>query len=213
MNNPSRRLSPFRLFTFSPFAPPPHPAGLDGLIVLGARLNPQGKPGRVARMRLLHALKLWREHYPGSLLILTGGISGAVPLSEARAMAEWALEWAADNWGPDLKEELSPCLRLEEASGTTAASAANTLLLVKGLKLQRVGLVSDGLHLRRALFLFRRHFARHPIRLHPLAVPGVMRHYWRQGRYLWLGKMALREGAAWLKVLGTLTLGRGRPRR
>jgi len=191
---------------------PTFPTRLDGLIVLGARLNPQGKPGRVARMRLLHALKLWREHYPGRFLILTGGITGAAPVSEARAMAEWALQWAADNWGPELREELSPCLLLEEASCNTAASAANTLLLVKGLKLQRVGLVSDGLHLRRAHFLFRQHFARHPIRLHPLAVPGVIRHYWRQGRYLWLGKMALREGAAWLKVLGALALGRGHPR-
>jgi RNase P/RNase MRP subunit POP5 len=206
---PAFRFFPFRHSASSPFPPSP----LDGLIVLGARLNSQGKPGRVARMRLLHALELWRQHYRGSLLILTGGISGAAPVSEARAMAEWGLKWAADNWGPELTEKLSPCLLLEEASSSTAASAANTLLLVKGLRLQRVGLVSDHLHLRRALFLFRQHFARHPIRLHPLPVPGVIRHYWRQGRYWWLGKMALREGGAWLKVLGALALGRGRLRR
>jgi uncharacterized SAM-binding protein YcdF (DUF218 family) len=208
MNKKPRRLFPFRLFPSSPF-PPPH---LDGLIVLGARLNPKGQPGRVAKMRLLHALHLWRERYPGRLLILTGGVSGATPVSEARAMAQWALQWVAENWGPDLEEKLRPCLLLEEASRSTATSAANTLLLVKGLNLQGVGLVSDGLHIRRAHYLFRRHFSPHPILLVPLPVPGVLRHYWRQGRYLRLSKMALREGAAWLKLLGALALGRGRLR-
>ena len=38
------------------------PPTLAALIVLGARLNPRGEPGRVAQLRLRHALNLWREH-------------------------------------------------------------------------------------------------------------------------------------------------------
>jgi len=203
MEKPPRRTSrffPFRHFASSPF-PTTH---LDGLIVLGARLNPQGQPGRVAKMRLLHALKLWRERCPGKPLILTGGVTGPLPVSEARAMAEFALKWAGENWGPEWQERLHPCLALEEKGLNTATSAAHTLPLLCRLGLQDVGLVSDRLHLRRAHFLFRRHFAPHPIRVVPVPVPGVLRSYWRQRRYLRLTKMALREGGAWLKVLGGL---------
>ena len=132
--------------------------------------------------------------------------------SEARSMAQWALEWVAANWGPEFGEQLRPCLLLEEASPNTAASAANLLPLLENLGFTAVGLVSDGLHIRRAHFLFRRHFARHPILLVPLPVPGVLRSYWRQRHYLRLTKMALREGAAWLKTLGGQALGRRRPR-
>ncbi len=177
---------------------------LDGLVILGARLNPQGQPGRIAKMRLVHALEIWREHCPDGPLILTGGVTGPFPVSEARAMAEFALTWAADHWGPEWRERLGPCLVLEEASRTTAASAANLPALLCGLGLTAVGLVSDGLHMRRAHFLFRRHFAPHPLRVVPLPAPGVLRSYWRQGRYLRLGKMALREGGAWLKALASL---------
>ena len=122
-------------------------------------------------------------------------------------MARWSLDWVEDNWGAGMREELAACLVLEEASHNTAASAANTLPLVQGLGRRAVGLVSDRLHLRRAHYLFRRHFARHGITIHPLPARGLLQHYWRQRRYLWLTKMALREGGAWLKVLGNLVLG------
>ena len=184
-----------------------HPP-LDGLIVLGARLNPHEKPGRVARLRLLHALKVWKEHCPGAHILITGGFTGEARISEAQAMAQWSLDWVAENWGFDLKEHLVPRLILEEASRNTLASAHHTLPLVINLKWQVVGLVSDRLHLRRAHYLFKRHFSPHRITLHPLPVPGVLKHYWQQRRYLWLSKMALREGGAWLKVLGRRVVGK-----
>jgi len=186
------------------------PANLDCLIVLGARLNHLGEPGRVARLRLLHALQIWRQHPPGCQFIITGGQLPGTAGSEARAMARWVLAWTEANWGPEVRQQLAPCLLLEEASLNTAASAANTLPLVQGLGRRAVGLVSDRLHLRRAHYLFRRHFARQGITLHPLPARGLLQHYWRQRRYLWLTKMALREGGAWLKVLGNLVLGRRR---
>jgi uncharacterized SAM-binding protein YcdF (DUF218 family) len=186
------------------------PPALPAIIVLGARLNPRGEPGRVAKLRLLHALQLWREQPPGCRLLLTGGRRPGTAISEARAMAGWSLNWVAANWGPGVREKLHSCLVLEEASHNTAASAANTLPLVQGLGVAAVGLVSDTLHIRRAHYLFRRRFARHGMAVRPLPARGLVRHYLRQRRYLRLTKMALREGGAWLKVLGNLLLYRRR---
>jgi hypothetical protein len=174
---------------------------LNCLIVLGARINPEGRPGRIARMRLEHALALWHKAGATSCLILTGGCSRAgLSVSEARAMADYALERVENEWGQEVRERLESSLVLEEGSLSTRESATNTLPLVLDRNLDAVGLVSDSLHLRRARYLFRRHYRRHPVVLHPLPVPGVIRHYWQNRRYLWLSKMALREAVAWLKV-------------
>jgi len=174
---------------------------LDCLIVLGARLNPEGRPGRIARMRVEHALHLWREGGASGYLLLTGGCSGNLPVSEARAMADYALARAEDHGGLELRERLAACLILEETSLSTGDSARHTLPLVQELNLNAVGLISDALHLRRAHYLFRRHYRRHAVTLHPLPVPGVIKTYWKNRRYLWLTKMALRETGAWLKML------------
>jgi uncharacterized SAM-binding protein YcdF (DUF218 family) len=186
------------------------PPALDGLIVLGAPVNPQGQPGRVARLRLVHALILWQSLYPGSLVLLSGGRRPGAPVSEAAAMAGWADEWAAAHWPVTLREALAASLILEEASHNTAASARNLLALARERDLAALGLVTDSLHMSRARFLFRRHFRPHGVAVHPFPVPGVLQNYWRRGRYLWLGKMALREGGAWLKVLRDLSRERRR---
>ncbi len=115
--------------------------------------------------------------------------------------------------GPRSPDRLEACLILEEASRNTAASAANTLRLVQGRGVKAVGLVSDRLHIRRAHYLFRGRFQRHGIAVHSLPAQGLLHHYWRQRRYLWLTRMALREGGAWLKVLGRLVWDRGRGNR
>ncbi|OGP72258.1 MAG: hypothetical protein A2Y80_09535 [Deltaproteobacteria bacterium RBG_13_58_19] len=175
---------------------------LEGFIVLGAPVNPQGKPGRVARLRLVHALNLWRQGGAHGYILLTGGQRPGTYISEAQAMAGYALAWAEESWGLDFRVHLTTRLIVEENSLNTAASARNTLVLVQDLSLKEVGLVSDSLHMRRAHHLFRRHFRHHPINLYPLPVPGVLKHYWQNRRYLWLSKMALREGGAWLKLLG-----------
>ncbi len=67
-----------------------------------------GEPGRVAQLRLRHALQLWQEHHPGCRVLLTGGQRPGTPTSEARAMARWSLEWAAANWGPEAQTGWKP---------------------------------------------------------------------------------------------------------
>ena len=201
------RFFPFRLVPFSPLPPD---LQIDGLIVLGARLNPQGEPGRVARLRLLYALHLWRHCDSRVYVLLTGGCRPGTACTESRAMADWALAWVGDHWGEAVWEALQPCLILEETSRTTAASARHTLPLVEARGSRVVGLVTDAVHIHRARFLFQRHFHPHGIRVHPLPARGLVRHYWRNRRYLWLGKLALREGGAWLKVLAQEVLGNKR---
>ena len=179
---------------------------LDALVVLGARLNPQGEPGRVARWRLRHALEIWRDRAPEAHILLVGGCPRGAPHSEAEAMARWAEGWVMQHWGAEVWEDLAPRLILEEASLNTAASARNVLSLVQGLNFRKVGLVSDGLHIHRAHYLFRRHFLPHRIAVHPLPVHGLVKHYWQSRRYLWLTKMTIREAGAWVKVLGRRAL-------
>jgi hypothetical protein len=191
--------SPFPLLPFSPFSP-----SFDALIVLGARLTPQGQPGRVARMRLRHGLHLWRRHGGQGPVILTGGFWPHAGLTEARAMAAWALAWMDRHGDPREQAALRACLILEEASRSTAASVRHTLPLVHELGGRVVGLVTDAVHMHRACFLFNRHFTPARVAVHPLAARGLVRHYWRERRYRGLARMALREGGAWLKVLGHL---------
>lgn len=177
------------------------PAPLDGIIVLGARLNAQGQPGRIGRLRLVHALTLWQEQGAEAYVIITGGPTHGTEATEARAMADFALAWAENTWGAEMRARLADRLILEEKSHNTLASARHTLPVIQELNLANVALISDGLHIRRVHYLFRRHFRHHQINLHPMPVPGVMKVYWQNRRYLWLTKMALREGGAWLKVL------------
>jgi uncharacterized SAM-binding protein YcdF (DUF218 family) len=181
---------------------------LEALIILGGRVGADGYPGRPTRLRLLHALNLWREHYPGAYLLFSGGQNRGAPVSEARAMAAWSLQWVAENWGAEVQERLAPLLLLEETSRNTAAAAKNALALLQELGLRRVGLVTDHLHMRRAHYLFRRHLPVPHFHLHPLPFPGLIRDYWRRRRFLRLGKMLLREGGAWVKVWGKRAVGR-----
>jgi uncharacterized SAM-binding protein YcdF (DUF218 family) len=186
---------------FSTFPP------LQVLVVLGGRVGADGYPGRPTRLRLLHALHLWREHYPEAYFLLSGGQNKGAPVSEARAMAEWSLKWVEENWGSEAKAHLASLLVLEESSRNTAGAAAHVLAIVQNLGLLRLGLVTDHLHMRRAHYLFRRQAKGRVHSLHPLPFPGLLRDYWRRRRFLRLGKMLLREGGAWLKALVKQELG------
>ena len=181
---------------------------LQALIVLGGRVGADGYPGRPTRLRLLHALHLWRVHYPEAYFLLSGGRNRGAQVSEARAMAEWSLKWVEENWGTETRQRLAALIVLEETSRNTAASALNALALAHSLGLKKLGLVTDHLHMRRAHYLFRRQAKGRVHSLHPLPFPGLLRDYWQRRRFYRLGKMLLREGGAWVKVLGKRVMGR-----
>ena len=182
---------------------------MDCLIVLGAKLNAQGEPGRVARLRLTHALNIWRELDGEPHLLLCGAPTHGTGVTEAKAMAAFALAYAAEHFGPELQERLGSHILLEEDSHNTAATARNTLALAKTHNFQRLGLVSDTLHLPRAHSLFRRHFHPHRLELHPLPARGLIKHYWQARRYLWLTRLTLRETGAWVKLIARRLVRRG----
>ncbi|OPX20519.1 MAG: hypothetical protein BZ151_03650 [Desulfobacca sp. 4484_104] len=183
---------------------------MDALIVLGCVIGKDGYPGRVARFRVSHALRLAVEYYPQSYLILSGGQRRGTPTSEARALAAWGLGWAESQWDGDTRLRLAERLLYEERSLTTAQSAKNTVQLLKDQGFTQAGLVTDSLHMYRAAYLFARQVADSPLRLHPLPVSGLYADYWRRRRYARLSKLVLREGGAWVKLLGQRLLGGGR---
>jgi hypothetical protein len=182
---------------------------MDCLIVLGAKLNARGEPGRVARLRLTHALNIWRELEGEPHLLLCGAPTHGTGVTEAQAMAAFALDYAKENFAPVLQERLAARLILEEDSHTTHATAVNTLALARSRQFRRLGLVSDTLHLPRAHYLFRRHFRPHRLELHPLPARGLIKHYWQARRYLWLTRLTLRETGAWVKLIARRLARRG----
>lgn len=175
---------------------------MDAIIILGAVIGRDGHPGRVARFRLEHALPLVIETYPDSLVVISGGWRPGYPVSEARAMGEWALGQARERWGEAAGQDLQRRLLPEEQSRNTADSARNTARLLVAQGLKKAGVVTDTLHMPRVEYLFRQTFPRQALEFLPLAAPGLLQDYWRRGRYLRLGKFLLREAGAWVKVLG-----------
>ena len=175
---------------------------MDAIIILGAVIGRDGHPGRVARLRLQHALPLVIEEYPGSLVVITGGFLPGRSVSEAQAMGEWAVRRALEHWGEEESRALEQRLILEEASLSTAASAHHTALLMHDRGLQAAGLITDNLHMPRAAYLFQRTFRPRQLTVKELTAPGLLQDYWRRRRYLRLSKFVLREAGAWVKVWG-----------
>lgn len=124
-------------------------------------------------------------------------------------MAAWGLAWADAQWGIETRQHLEARLIYEEHSLTTADSARCTAVLLKEKGWQQAGLITDTLHMYRAHYVFNRHFAQYQLRLHPLPLPGLYVDYWRRRRYARLSKLLVREGGAWLKLLGQQLLGQG----
>lgn len=175
---------------------------MDAIIILGALIGRDGHPGRVARFRLIHALPLVIEEYPGSWVVITGGLLPGRPVSEARAMGEWAVKRALEHWGEAKSRYLAQRLLPEELSLNTADSAHYTALLMQDKGLKNAGVVTDTLHMPRVEYLFKRTFQPRQLEFQPLPAPGLWQDYWRRRRYLRLSKFVLREASAWVKVWG-----------
>lgn len=118
-----------------------HTGPADAAIVLGAAVYGE-RPSPVFRERINHAIDLYQD---GSVkfLIFTGGVGNRDELAEAEAARNYALRMGV----PD------DAILIETISTTTAENLAQAKRLVDEHQLGRVLLVSDPLHMKRAMSL------------------------------------------------------------
>ena len=128
----------------------------DAIVVLGARVRPDGQAGQGLRMRVLHAVRLYKKGFAPKI-IMTGGV-GDNPPSEARVSADLAVQ----NGVP--REDIIE----ENKSTSTWENAAFASGICKKNHWKSVLIVSDPFHLWRA----RRNFERNGMRafVSPVAV-------------------------------------------
>ncbi len=120
------------------------PPDYDAVVALGTRVRAGGRPSAGLRRRTGHAVHLALEGRAGAV-ILCGG-EGAHPPAEAHLMREMALAAGL----PDER------IVLEAASANTFENAVNAARILHDRGWRRILVVSDGYHLPRALFVFRR---------------------------------------------------------
>ena len=114
----------------------------DAIVVLGARLRPDGSPSGAIRRRVELGVRLYQER-TAPLLLMSGG--GRGPTAEADVMARLA---EAAGVPP-------AALVIEAASRNTVENASFCARLLRDRRLRRIVLVSDRVHLPRAAMLFR----------------------------------------------------------
>jgi uncharacterized SAM-binding protein YcdF (DUF218 family) len=115
------------------------PDRADAAIVLGAAVA-GSEPTPVFEERLRHAVDLYRSQQV-KLLIMTGGTGPGDSLAESEAARRWAIA----NGVP------AGDIITEAQSHTTKQNFINTLPLLEQHGVSRVLVVSDPLHMRRAL--------------------------------------------------------------
>lgn len=142
---------------------------MDVVVVLGARVLPDGTASPTLRARLEKAVALYHQGVAPKLLF-SGGV-GQHPPAEARVMRELALR---------LGVPAEACV-LEEESHSTEQNARFSARLLRELGARRVVVVSDPYHLLRARQYFRLEgyeVATSPALLAERNVSAVERFYW-----------------------------------
>ncbi len=119
-------------------------AEADVIIVLGAGLHRDGRPGRALTRRSQQAASLWQEDR-APLVLCTGGQAEYYPRTEASVCREILL-------AQGLPES---AILLEERSRSTEENAIYSRQILDEIGLKRVVLVSDSYHMLRAGWLFR----------------------------------------------------------
>jgi uncharacterized SAM-binding protein YcdF (DUF218 family) len=112
------------------------------IVVLGARVRPDGRPSAALERRMRVAIALYQARV-APLLVLSGGGRRAVP--EAEAMRLLALAGGVPE----------SAIMLEPRSQTTLENATETAKLLTLTGQEAVILVTDGYHALRARLLFR----------------------------------------------------------
>ena len=116
----------------------------DVIVVLGAGLLRDGRPGRALTRRSLQAAELWRAGL-ARYIICTGGRAESFPRSEASACREI------------LRASQVPAsaIILEEQSRSTEENASYSRRILDDMGIADVILVSDSYHMLRASWLFQ----------------------------------------------------------
>ncbi len=116
----------------------------DVIIVLGAGLRADGRPGWALTRRAQWAADLWHAGI-APYVLCTGAQADGFPRSEAAACNEILL-------GAGLPDT---AILMEESSRSTEENAIHSRRLLDELGLERAVLVSDSYHLLRANWIFR----------------------------------------------------------
>lgn len=110
----------------------------DAIVVLGARVRPDRQAGQGLKLRVLHAVRLYKKGFAPKI-IMTGGV-GDNPPSEAQVAADLAVQHGVPR--EDIIEE--------NKSTSTWENAANASAICKKRGWKSVLIVSDPFHLWRA---------------------------------------------------------------
>lgn len=134
------------LFALPLLAPGPPPEKAPAAVVLGGGLSPDGTPSAASILRVVEGVRIYHAGRAPLLLFSTGTTSPGAG-SEAAAMARLARSLGVP---PE-------SIRLEETSRNTEENARHSAALLRAQGIDRVLLVTDPLHMRRALESFRAH--------------------------------------------------------
>lgn len=116
----------------------------DAIVVLGARVRPDGKAGQGLALRVMHAVRLYKKGF-AKKIIMTRGV-GDNPPSEAQVAADLAVRNGVPR--EDVVEE--------NKSTSTWENAANASAICRNRGWETVLIVSDPFHLWRAQKNFER---------------------------------------------------------
>jgi uncharacterized SAM-binding protein YcdF (DUF218 family)/lysophospholipase L1-like esterase len=160
----------------------------DAVVVLGAGVIGDCSPNNNALRRVILGVRQWRAQQ-GAVLLFTGGTGDPCPVAEA--MARSAREFGVPKHR----------LRVETTATNTHENAELTAALLRGWGMSRVVLVTDHMHMRRAVGTFERS----GFTVRPASVP-IYEGHEDDAQMLWAG---LREYAALAYYRARGWIGRG----
>ncbi len=153
--------SPISDYLVRPLWIPADPRPAPAIVVLTAWVSPDGVLNEQAIRRTDTAARLYREGL-SPLVIISGGdpTAGSSPQS-ADFMAQFATELGIPR----------SAILLEKKSDNTHSSAVQVSVLCRGLGIERVLLVTDAVHMRRAVATFKaQHLSVSPVPADPWAL-------------------------------------------
>lgn len=166
------------------------------IIVLGAAVWPQGQPSPALRSRMTHAIHAWQAGR-GKHLLVTGGL-GVHPPAEAHVMRQLACAAgvpAGHIW-------------LDDQSVSTWQSAVHCTRLMRRHGWSKALVVTDRLHLPRALLAFRG-LGVQAVGSAPLHMPYAGKR-WKRWRYLGRERLAFVWYLLFITIRGVRCPGRQR---